>query len=277
MKKGLSDAVFIPAWGTETFLKAAAEAGFEGVELNFRDNEGDLTFDTSAVEAKSVMQAARDYNLEIASLSTGLLNQYALSSGDKTLRGRGEDIGLRMIEMAAEMEVPIIQIVPGVTTADDPYDAAYNRAQESLARLGAEASKVGITIGIENVCNKFLPSPLEFVRFLDEINCPSVQAYFDNGNAMVTGHPEHFIHLLGERIVEMHVKDYRRNSMGDFVSILEGDMDWSAMMKALRDIPYTGYLIATPPYPYRHCPEQAAETAYRHLTAVFELESVQNH
>ncbi|HET7521776.1 MAG TPA: sugar phosphate isomerase/epimerase family protein [Bacillales bacterium] len=276
MKKGLSDAVFIPRWDTHAFLQAAGEAGFDGVELNLREKGGTLTFDTSPAEAKSLAKMAEKHGLEIASLSTGLHNHYALSSGDDSKRRRGEEIGLRMIELAARMGVSIIQIVPGVVTPDVPYDDAFNRAQESLARLGSEASRAGITIGIENVCNKFLPSPLEFVRFLDELNSPSVQAYFDNGNAAVTGHPEHFIQLLGRRIVAMHLKDYRE-SVGDFVSILEGDINWSVIMKALSDIPYAGYAMATPPYPYAHFPERAVDTAFRHLVSVLELsEPVEN-
>lgn len=277
MKKGLSDAVFIPRWDTETFLQSAAEAGFDGVELNLREAEGDLTFNTSPAEAKSIAKTVKDRGLEIASLSTGLHNHYALSSGGGGDRQRGEDIGLRMIELAVEMDVSIIQIVPGVTSPDVPYDTAYDRAQDSLSRLGAEASRAGVTIGIENVTNQFLPSPLEFVRFLDEINSPSVQAYFDNGNAMVTGHPEHFVRLLGRRIVAMHLKDYRRSAR-DFVSILEGDMNWPAVMALLRDIPYKGYAMATPPYPYDHCPELAVETAYHNLSAALQLsEPIKNH
>ncbi len=277
MKKGLSDATFIPTWDTEKFLKEAGKAGFEGVELNFREIGGDLTPDTTRTEARALAKKVEDFGLEIASMSTSLFNHYALSSGDVNLRKEGEEIALKMIELAGEMGTKVIQIVPGVITPDVPYEIAYNMAKESLERLAPEASANGVTIAIENVCNKFLPSPLEFVRFLDEINHSAVKAYFDNANAAVTGHPEHFVRLLGDRIVAVHLKDYRE-AVGDFVSILEGDINWPVIMNALREIPYKGYAIATPHYPYTYCLERCISTYSRNLDAVFNLSKpVKNH
>lgn len=270
MRKGLSDANFIPDLDTESFLKAAKKAEFEGVELNLREEGGELTLETSAAEVRRLVLLAKNYDIEIATLSTALLNKYALSSGDKRTRQKGEDIGMRLIEFAAEMGTKVIQMVPGVAYAETSYEVSYHLAAESLSRLGDEATSAGITIGIENVCNKFLPSPREFAGFLDDINHPSVKAYFDNGNALATGYPEHFVNLLGNQIVAMHVKDYRQNS-GDFVSILEGDTNWPAMMHALNDIPFKGYLIGTPHYPYAHCHERHIEKFSQDLTSILNL------
>lgn len=270
MKKGLSDANFIPNWGTKRFLKVAKSAGFEGVEINLREGDGDLTPETSVAEAKRLMQLAAGCDIEIASLSTGLLNHYAISSEDAIIRKKGEYIGMRLIEFAAEMEAKVIQVVPGVACAETSYEVSYELAAESLVKLGDEAASAGITIGIENVCNKFLPSPQEFAGFLDYISHPSVQAYFDNGNALATGYPEHFVNLLGDRIVAVHVKDYRQ-AVGDFVSILEGDTNWPVLMHALNDIPFKGYLIATPHYPYAHCHDRHVEKFSQDLSSVLNL------
>ncbi|QQK77227.1 sugar phosphate isomerase/epimerase [Salicibibacter cibarius] len=270
MKKGLSDAVFIPEWSTETFLKEAGEAGFSGVELNVREDQGDLTLRTTPSEARNIVRRANAHGIDIPTLSTGLFNVYSLASGDRAVRKQGEDIASRMIQLAVEMEVPIIQVVPGVVTPDEPYEDAYERAKDSLYRLGEEAASSGITIAIENVCNKFLPSPLEFTHFLKDINHPSVQAYFDNGNAMVMGHPEHFISLLGDRIVVMHVKDYKP-SIKDFVNTFDGTINWPEMMKALAMIPYTGYLIATPPYASLHSQRRLVQKTSDDLSIICEL------
>ena len=44
-------------------------------------------------------------------------------------------------------------------------------------------------IGIEEVWNKFLLSPLEFNRYVDEFQSPTVKAYFDVGNVVFYGYP----------------------------------------------------------------------------------------
>ncbi|AXF55299.1 sugar phosphate isomerase/epimerase family protein [Salicibibacter kimchii] len=270
MKKGISDTVFIPGLDTETFLIASGKAGFAGVELNFREKEGKLDADTTSAQARVLAQMATDNGLEIVSLSTQLFNDYPLSSSDTTLREKGKEIAIRMIELATEMETKLIQIVPGVLSPDQPYQTAYDLAQQTLLQLATEASAADITIGIENVSNKFLPSPLEFVRFLDEINQPCIQAYFDSGNAMVTGYPDHFIDLLSKRIAAIHMKNYRQ-STGDFVSALDGDINLRSMMHALRKIPYKGYVIMTPPYPSTYCSAQLIEIASLELTEVLNL------
>ncbi|MFC4802111.1 sugar phosphate isomerase/epimerase family protein [Neobacillus sp. GCM10023253] len=269
MKKGIHDIPFLTRWSIDWFLERAAFYELEGIELNLLEKEGYLDLNTSLSEVRTIAEVVKRHGLEVPTLSTGLHNQYALSSENTGLRKRGEEIAFQMIEIAAELGASIIQIVPGTISRDTTYEQVYQRSQESLALLASEASAAGVTIAVENVCNKFLPSPLEFARFLTEINHPAVKAYFDTGNAMVTGHPEHFIHALGDQIVAVHVKDYRYDS-GDFTAPLSGDAEWPGIMNALQRAEMEGYLISTPPL-YKHCPERLIESASADLTALLNL------
>ena len=122
----------------------------------------------------------------------------------------------------------------------------YARAQEALVRLAPEAQARGVVIGVENVWNNFLLSPLEMARFLDEIDSPFVRAYFDIGNVVRTGEPADWIRTLGRRIARVHVKDFKRNghlnSGGAFVDLGEGDVNWKDVIHALRHAGFKGYL-----------------------------------
>src|SRR5699024_2101806 len=162
-----------------------------------------------------------------------------LSSYNTAIREKGIGIGERLIDFAGEMGVNIVQMVPGVACSDIPYHLSCEIAAESLVQLGEKAKAAGVIIGIENVCNKFLPGPLEFGRFLDEVNHPCVMAYFDIGNALATGYPEHFIDTLEDRIVAVHMKDYWQ-AAGVFTSIMEGDTNWPAVMQALEETSFKG-------------------------------------
>ncbi len=83
--------------------------------------------------------------------------------------------------------------------------------------------------------NKFLLSPLEFARYIDEFDSPWVRAYFDIGNVAISGYPQDWIRTLGPRIVKLHVKDFRfKNSKAEFVPLREGDIDWRAVHAAAR-------------------------------------------
>jgi len=277
MKKGFSDAMFIPKWELRKFLELSSKAGFDGVELNFREAGGELTDETTLAAAKSIADMANGLGLEIPSITTSHHNLYAISAGDSKLRQRGIDIARKMIEFASAMNCPVIQVVPGVPYVDTPYQKGYELAKEALIQLGDEAKEAGVTIGLENVCNNFLHSPLEFSRFLNEINHPNVKFYLDNGNALKTGYPEHYYELMGDQLCCVHFKDYRVKA-DDYVALLEGDIDWESNMQWLKKLSYDGYIINTPAYPFSHCLERLVEKSSQDLAAIFGiLEPVENH
>lgn len=277
MKKGFSDAMFCPTWELKKFLTLSKKAGFDGVELNFREDCGELTGETTLAQAKEIADMAAGIGLEIPSITTHHHNVYAISAGDEKLRQRGIDIARKMIEFAAAMGAKVVQVVPGVPYVDTPYQKSYELAQEALKQLGDEARDAGITIGLENVCNNFLHSPLEFSRFLREIDHPNVKFYLDNGNALKTGYPEHYFELMGDQLCCVHFKDYRVKA-DDYVALLEGDIDWESNMQWLQKLSYDGYIINTPAYPFKHCLERLVEKSYQDLSAVFSiLEPIENH
>ena len=106
----------------------------------------------------------------------------------------------KQLEHAAILGVDTILVVPGAVGVDFipnceivPYDQAYDFALEAFGQLAEEAEAVKVSIGIENVWNKFLLSPLELRDFIDKIDSPYVGSYFDVGNVLFSGYPEQWI------------------------------------------------------------------------------------
>ena len=63
----------------------------------------------------------------------------------------------------------------------------------------------------------------------------------------VHSEPDHWIEILGGRIVKVHVKDFLRSHglySGWFVNLLEGSIHWDKVMESLRTAGYDGYLTA---------------------------------
>jgi hexulose-6-phosphate isomerase len=131
-----------------------------------------------------------------------------------------------------------------------------------------------VCLGIENVWNKFLLSPLEMRDFIDSFQSEWVGSYLDVGNALATGYPEHWIRILSHRIKRVHFKDYRRavGSVAGFVDLLSGDVHWPAVMRELRAIGYSGWIAAEmiPPVPfYKYSPEVLIQNTARAMDAIF--------
>ena len=96
-------------------------------------------------------------------------------------------------------------------------------------RLLPLARELKVVIAVEEVWNKFLLSPMEFARYVDEFDSPWLKAYFDVGNVVFYGFPQDWIRALGPRIVKVHLKDFqldRPNGRFAWKNLGEGDIDW---------------------------------------------------
>ena len=252
LKKGINAWSFPDELSVAGCLELAKDAGFDGFEPALGE-KGELSLESPEAEIREVRKRADEIGLELSSLASGLYWDYPLTSPDAKVRSKAQDIVKKQLETAAILGVDTILVVPGAVGVDFipgapvvPYDKAYDLALEAFSRLAADAEACGVSIGIENVWNKFLLSPLEMRDFLDKIGSPNVGAYFDVGNVVYAGYPEHWIAILGSRIKKVHFKDYRRDAGGlhGFVDLLAGDVDYEAVVAALGAIGYDGYVIA---------------------------------
>lgn len=259
-----------PDWTLAECFQAAARTGFEGVEINLAE-EGELTRETSDEAAQAIAESAAAAGVSITSVLTGLGWKYPMTSPDPTVRAQAADNVRCALWKARSMGVDAILCVPGRVDADIPYDAAYDRARGALRDLAPEAAEARVSIAVENVWNKFLLSPLEMARFLDEIGSDWVGAYFDVGNVLVYGYPHHWIHILGSRIRRVHVKDFRTNigNITGFCNPLMGDVPWEAVRDALGDVGYDGWITAEVDG-YRIHPEVGLRHIAESLSAVFQ-------
>ncbi len=248
----------------EQAIKLAKEAGFDGIELALNET-GEVSLESTKDELLSIKEYAMKNKIEIHGLATGLYWTYSLTSNDEGERKKAMEIAEKQIETAKILGASSVLIVPGGVGVDFVpgwktvrYDIAYDRALEAFQKLKKSAEKYQIDIGIENVWNKFLLSPLEMRNFIDAVDSPYVGAYFDVGNVLYAGYPEHWIGILGKRIKKVHFKDYRRAAGGlhGFVDLLSGDVDWTAVMKAFCEAGYDGWVTAEMLPPYEQHSEQ---------------------
>lgn len=224
-------------------FQIAKRAGFDSIEINIAE-DGELTPGSTREDVKAIAESAKSAGIALSSLSTGLGWKYPITTPKTSAQGL-ETIRT-MLEVAEWLEVDTILVVPGVVNADIPYDDAYVRAQETLKLAAVEAERRKIAIGIENVWNKFLLSPLEMARFIDEIGSEYVGAYFDVGNVLVYGYPDQWIKILGSRIKKIHVKDFKTGigNISGFCNLLQGDVPWEKVKNALQAIGYDNYVTA---------------------------------
>lgn len=282
MKKSISIWSFYGDWNLKEKLELAKAAGFDGFEIDLSE-DGPVTAQSTPADLAEVQRLSKEVGLTLSGLATGMYWGANAASADAAVREKAAGILKSQIESASALGIDAILVVPGAVGVDFipggevvPYDVALDRAREFVSAALPAAEKAGVTICIENVWNKFLLSPLEMRDFIDSFGSDSVGAYFDVGNALAVGYPEHWISVLGSRIKRVHFKDYRRavGSVDGFCDLLSGDVHWDAVIASLRSIGYTGWVAAEmiPPVPfYKHCPDVLIHNTSRAMDSIFKL------
>jgi L-ribulose-5-phosphate 3-epimerase len=241
---------FPPGTDPRALAQAAAQAGFEAVELTM-GLQGSLTTRTSEGECSQIARIFQDAGLKIASLATDLFWQCNYGDADPHVHRQAGELTQAGLDRAAWLGTDALLVVPAVVGIwNEPaprtsYADALERTFDMLAKLREHAEDRGVHIAIENAPNRFLLSPVEMRNLIDRVNSPWVGAYFDVGNAMAVGYPQDWIDVLGRRIVRVHAKDCdlnRPGPQGSACPLREGSANWPAVVAALQVAGYDGPL-----------------------------------
>jgi L-ribulose-5-phosphate 3-epimerase len=238
---GLKKAVYVSMLpkelGYPERFKLALDVGFEGIEI------GTIT---DAAVAAEIAEASKKTGLKIHSVMNADHWRYPLSSADPevvTKSVAGMEASLRNAKLWG---ADAVLLVPAVVNAEISYKDAWTRSQKVIKeRILPLAQELKVVIGMEEVWNKFLLSPLEMARYVDEFTSPWVKAYLDVGNMLFYGFPQDWIRTLGKRIVRVHVKDFqldRGKGQFSWKNLGEGDVDWPEVRKALGEVGYEGWI-----------------------------------
>ena len=260
MKKGISIWSF-PAMSLNDSFALAKKAGFEGVEVALDEKNGEITLNSTEKELLEIKKQASNNGIELYSVASGLYWSYFLNDDDEKVRIKARDIVKKQLECASVLGCESILVIPGCVNAEFAapgkivdYETSYYRSLESVKLVKEYAAQYKVEIGLENVWNKFLLSPLEMRSFIDAVDSEWVGSYLDIGNTLAFGYPEHWISTLNKRIKKVHFKDYRTEAGGlhGFVDLLAGDVNYPAVVEMLGKVGYDGWVTAEmiPNYKY---------------------------
>ncbi len=205
-------------------LQVLKDLGFDGVEPNYRE-----------VDMGELAKASEATGIPIHGI----------------VKGWSFDEINTCIDEAKAIGATSVLIVAGKVDENMPYARNYTETMEHIKRAGEHAASREIHLLVENVWNNFLLSPLEMARYIDKIDNPWVGAYFDVGNLVRNGWPEHWIPILGKRIVKLDIKEFSTKKMNDEglwkgfdVEIGEGTINWEAVRRELALLEFQGWATA---------------------------------
>ncbi len=211
----------------EDKFRLVKDVGFEGVEISRHGSKKD------EVEPRDLARASEKVGVPIHGVSNG----------------SNPDLEAAIEDAAIYGATTVLHVV--ATDPNAPYMENYRKTQELIRAAIPAAEKKRIKILVENVWATFLIEPLTMARYIDELASPWVKSYFDVGNVMRWGWPQHWIEVLGKRIEKIHIKEYSlktamKEGMGkgfDF-PIGQGDIDWKRVREELNKIGFLSWATA---------------------------------
>ena len=217
-------------------FSVARRVGFEGVEIPTLDDSGSRSEFKEAAEASGI---------KLHSIMNQAHWGNPLSSADPSVVRKSIEGMEKSIHTAKAVGADVVLLVPAVVNAETSYKDAYERSQRNIRELLPMAQDLKVIIAVENVWNKFLLSPLEFARYVEEFDSPYLRAYFDVGNIVLYGFPQDWIRTLGDLIARIHIKGFDARNLGSpWVNLGDGTVPWLEVRKAFSDINYNGFINA---------------------------------
>jgi L-ribulose-5-phosphate 3-epimerase len=229
IRKGVGWGMIDPSLSVEDRFRLAKDVGFEGVEVSRHMREPEP-------EPQVLTRASEKVGIPIH----GVVN------------GTHPDLEAAIDDAATYGATTVLHVAR--TDPDTPYMENYRRTQELIRAAIPHAEEKKVKILVENVWATFLIEPLTMARYIDELGSPWVKAYFDVGNVMRWGYPQHWIEVLGQRIDKIHLKEYSlkvamKEGMGkgfDF-PMGQGDINWARVREELKKIGFQGWATAEVP------------------------------
>jgi len=228
---GLKDCSFADA------CRAVKAAGFDGIEPMSHMDRAEV-IDGMAAAGLSASSVCNDRHWSLL-----------LSSPDAQVRADGIKAQIHAMEDAKAYGTDAVLLVPGRVDAGTSYKDCWTRSTECIRELIPVAEEMGIDICLENVWNNFILSPMEAKLYLEQFESDRIGWYFDCGNILNYGWPEHWIEILGSSIRRVHVKEFSKTIADDsgrwngFAPKLgEGEVNWKEVMARLRENYFGGWI-----------------------------------
>ena len=220
-------------WGGKPNLprmKKLKELGFDGIEGS-----------APGMDVGGIRKACEEVGLPMHGVVYNKHWNKRLSSPDKAVRDEGRTGLEAAIRESKAVGGSSVLLVPGaVRGPNETHEQVWERSITEIRKVIPLASKLGIHVLIETVWNGFCYKPEQFRDYLDEINNPWVQAYYDIGNMQKFAPSHEWIRILGNRNVKLDVKDW--GVKNGFCPLGQGDVEWDKVRAELKKIGFNGWV-----------------------------------
>ena len=226
-----------PGWDLETTSRNARDYGYDGVDLRLLDGDV-ITLDAVRSNKGRIKTLFPPDELPVTVLATSV----RLATRDAQVRKATLEEAQQWIDLAAELRVPVIRFFAARNPPELDLEASIQAVGEMLALLADHAAHAAVRIGVET--HDEFASAHTVARALQVAPQPAVGAVWDMWHTNRVGEtPQQAIQELGNRVINVHLKDARRTADGWQLALLgDGDIPVKDGLRELKQRGYADYI-----------------------------------
>jgi D-psicose/D-tagatose/L-ribulose 3-epimerase len=217
----------------EITIRRLAKYGYESIEISGEPEK----YDT-----KEIRQQLNEYGLSCWGSVTLMFAGLCFPAADEATRARTVKYVKDCITMVKELDGQVMTIVPGTVgkiNPDSTPEKEWEWAVEGLKEVYAYGQQAGVRLALEplNRFETYFVSRAEQALALAEAVGPDCGVCVDTFHLNIEeADMLASIRKVGHRLVDFHVADNNRLACG------MGALNWSAIVRTLKDVGYDGAL-----------------------------------
>ncbi len=247
MKIARDTAYLEKTFGIEKAIDIIADAGFDG--MDYTDSAPNSNVDNYKELAEKIRTKAESRGLAIYQTHAPTPRRFLEIGGMDYVK----ELTVRSLEFSSLLGAEAVIVHPIQDPAHKLGDeSVYERNMDYFTHLLPYCEKFNIKIAIENMCKTDPKSkvvhdgvcahPLEFSKYIDDLNSKYATACLDTGHCAATGRePYDLLRIMGgNRITCLHIHDNDFKSDMHYLPFTVSH-NWDEFCKALAEIDYKGH------------------------------------
>lgn len=227
-----------PACNLKEVVGIVRALGIEALDLGL--------FYESALDREKLLESPEALAEDIEGLEIKASNFYYLFGADPVDRNLADSAKLsanvadfeKVMDFCRALEIPSVMILPGVVNPGQSRRDAFEQSAKSLRELLPLAQEAGVVLTIEPHVHSYLESPSLVLELIEQV--PDLKLTLDYAHFLCLGYRQEGIEPLISHAAHIHLRQGRPGVLQ--AKLLEGTINFPAMIGALKDEAYGGYL-----------------------------------
>ena len=259
---------WVPSYPFEETVRRIAKIGYDGLELGCAQPQA-WPYYLGREERMQMRRILKEHQLAVSSMlpAPGGGPGGNIASSCEKERCWTVQYWKDCIDLGLEIgDCQTLLCVCGWYSYGTRQKDAWSWAREGITQVAEYAADSGVTLMLEpTACDSNLVESCEdAISMMEEIGMDNVKLMFDTTHALYRNEvPSDYIYQMGKNLKHVHMADYDRKAPGT------AGCDFVAIMQALKDVGYEGYVTMENGFPTRAChPDSVARQSLENLKAI---------